>query len=131
MKRRIVAVVASILALSFFASAALAAKIVRVGYPADGKTITLKRGDKLVVSLGANATTGYSWRVDTLNRARVRLLGNRYVPTKPIEVGSGGTAILTFLAVRRGRAPLELVYMQAGNPAAKPTKRFALTLVVR
>jgi inhibitor of cysteine peptidase len=131
-RRSLVAAGVVLAVLLFAASAALASRIVRVGPRANGGHVVLHRGDRLIVSLPGNATTGYSWRVRTVNRALVKPLGVTYVPKKvtPPTVGAGGTFVLRFQAIADGTTVLRLVYVQSGNVSARPAKTFALKVFV-
>lgn len=89
-----------------------AAKVVPVGSAKQGKTVTLQRGDWLVVSLKGNATTGFAWRVKCVNRKVLKPRAVTYVPDpNPTHlVGKGGVYKLRFKALARGTTRLHLVY---------------------
>lgn len=129
--RRAALILAALAALSVFAGAALAGRIVRVGKQYNGKTVALRTGDTLVVSLPGNATTGYYWRVRAVDRSVLRPAGWRYVPrrTNPPRVGAGGTYVLRFRAVGDGNTRLKLAYVQSGSTRAART--FALGVIVK
>jgi predicted secreted protein len=132
MRRRSFIAAAALFAFLFAVGASLAARVVRVGPRANGGRVILHREDRLVVSLPGNATTGYSWRVGSVNRTILKPLGVTYVPKKvtPPKVGAGGTFVLRFRAMANGMTRLKLVYAQAGNAAARPAKTFALKVFV-
>jgi inhibitor of cysteine peptidase len=132
MRRRSLVAGAVLFAMLLVVSAAAASRVVRVGPRANGGRVVLHRGDRLVVSLPGNATTGYSWRVSAVNRAILKPLGVTYVPKKvvPPKVGAGGTFVLHFRAIADGTTRLKLVYAQAGNATARPAKTFSLKVFV-
>ena len=128
MKRRLQAFVLIALAvLAVSVGSALAARVVKVGASANGKTIGLHVRDVLVVTLRGNASAGFSWRVRTLKRTIVKFVRRTYVPGS--GVGAGGKYVLRFRAVGVGTTPLKLVYVQSGH--TKAAKTFRLTLVVK
>jgi predicted secreted protein len=113
------------------AGAALAGRIVEIGQLANGKTIVLNPSDRLVVSLPGNASTGYFWRIQKLNRRVVKFISRTYVPPSPGKTGSTGKYVLRFRAVAVGTTPLRLAYVQSGNTSAKPAKTFRVSLTVK
>ena len=115
--------------LLVFAGTASAGRIVKVGRLANGKTIGLRVGDQLVVTLPGNASTGYLWRVRTLNQTTVKFVSRTYVASAGGKPGSGGKYVLRFRAVGNGTTALKLVYVQGHSKRAAQT--FRLTLVVR
>jgi predicted secreted protein len=119
----------SILVAAPLATASSADRIVRVGPRANGTTVLLQPADRLVVSLPGNATTGYAWRVRSVDRTVLKPTGITYVPKKPSQVGSGGTYVLHFRVVGAGGTTLKLVYVQAGG--SKPARRFSLKVEVK
>jgi inhibitor of cysteine peptidase len=114
------------------ASAARSARTVNVGKARDGKTVTLHRGDKLVVSLAGNPTTGYNWKLKSVDRSVLRPLGMKYIPDQhaPNVVGSGGVYKLSFKALARGETELRLSYLRSFEPN-KPADSFRLHVVVK
>jgi predicted secreted protein len=105
----------------------------KIGPKANGTTVLLHTSDVLVVSLPGNATTGYGWRIFSIDKTVLKHLGTRYVPKKAVPgqvVGSGGTYVLRFRAVGPGASPLKLGYVQAGRKAVI-ARRFAVDVNVK
>jgi predicted secreted protein len=132
MRRAIVVLALGALAGSQWAAAQAGGNIVKVGPKANGTELLLHPTDQLVVSLPGNATTGYSWRVRSVNQTVLRHVSTHYVPkqTVPPKVGSGGTYVLSFRAGFSGVTTLKLVYKQAGRNG-KVGKRFTLDVTVK
>jgi inhibitor of cysteine peptidase len=130
MRRAIFILALGALFVTPWAAAQSGGEIVRVGPKANGTTIRLRPTDQLVVSLPGNATTGYSWRIQSVDQTVLKHVGTRYIPKKPIRVGSGGTYVLRFRAGFSGVTTLKLVYKQAGR-SAKVAKRFTLAVSVK
>lgn len=128
----------SLAALALLASAATAAsfvltKTVQVGAAKDGKTVTLRKSDKLVVSLAGNATTGYEWQVKSVKRKVLSLSASKYVPAKNPSgvVGAGGVYKLTFHSVAKGQTTLKLIYARDFGPPDDDPDIFTLRVVVK
>lgn len=120
LNRTAAAVAALIVALVMAAGATAA--VVHVGPAKNGKSISLQRGDRLVVSLAGNATTGYAWKLQSVDRKILRPILDTYVPSPHPAgiVGSGGVYRLGFRALAKGTTTLRLVYARSsGAPARK------------
>jgi inhibitor of cysteine peptidase len=94
-----------------------------------GRTITLAPGDRLSITLGSNASTGFRWVLTTEpDPAVVALSGSRYVAPETELVGAGRTEIWTFQATGEGTTTIELRYERSsGETAEEP---FTLTTKV-
>jgi inhibitor of cysteine peptidase len=125
------ALVALVIALALVGAAAAGGpRIVGVGEQKDGEDTKAHVGDTLVVTLGANQSTGYSWKIAAVNRAVLRLNTSGYVPAHPPLVpGASGIAVIAFKVVSRGKTVLKLNYVSAGTPK-KVSKTFSITVNV-
>jgi len=119
--------VVALVALALGVGVAMAARTVTVYAHANGKTINLKPGDKLVVRLAGNETTGYRWGIKS-RPAALKLVSAKYVPSPPGRVGEGGVKTFRFVA-RSGSGDLKLVYKRSWEKK-KPLKTFTLHIVV-
>jgi inhibitor of cysteine peptidase len=116
------------------AAAPASARTVTVHKKDDGRTVRLHKGDRVVIVLDENPSTGYAWKF-TRRPARsvARVASSRYqadpVPPGPPIAGSGGTRTVRLRAVGVGATKLRLTYAGAGN---RPSGgRFRLSLRVR
>jgi predicted secreted protein len=127
---------ATTLALSLAAFALLAATAsattITVTKAKNGKTVTLHKGDKLVVKLAANATTGYAWKVKSVDKTVLEPLTSKYVPSPNPKhlVGKGGTYKLSLRAHAKETTTLTLVYVRSFDPT-HPAGSYRLRVVVR
>jgi predicted secreted protein len=95
----------------------------------DGSTVALRTGQALVVSLPANASTGYHWVVVSDGQPALRPRGAVvYRAGTTGLVGAPGTALAAFDAVRTGTASVVLHYVSPGSDA---TVGRTFTLTVR
>lgn len=107
-------------------ASAAAAATVTVGPAANGTTVRLHVGDRLVVRLPGNPTTGYRWSALRVP-APLRLLSSVYVPSQPKRLGQGGTYVFRF-AAGRGSGTLKLVYRRPWETKKPPLRTFTLTV---
>jgi predicted secreted protein len=107
-----------IVALTLVGTAVAAGpRIVGIGEQKNGENAKAHVGDTVVVSLGANRSTG-SWKVATVNRTVLRFDSSGYVASRtPLAAGARGIAVLVFKVVARGQATLKLNYVGAGKVA--------------
>jgi len=101
---------------------------------ADGTTVEIAVGKTVVVQLEGNPTTGYSWSVKKLDGDSLEQQGEvRYVPKKVPRgmVGSGGTFIAVFKAVKPGKAAIAMVYARPWEKDKPPARTFGATVQVR
>jgi inhibitor of cysteine peptidase len=121
--------VALIVALALAGTAAAAdPRIVGIGEQKNGENAKAHVGDTLVVTLGANRSSGYSWKVATVTRRVLRFDSSGYTAThSPLAAGARGVAVVVFKVVARGKATLKLNYVSAGTPR-KVAKTFSVVI---
>jgi inhibitor of cysteine peptidase len=98
-----------------------------------GKTLKLGANTVAAISLAGNATTGYSWSIIKIDGAALESAGDiQYIPdrTRPGMVGSGGTSIARFRAVKAGSSIITLGYARPWEKGTPSIKTFTVTLVV-
>jgi inhibitor of cysteine peptidase len=106
---------------------------VTVSEPDDGKTVALRAGDFLNVTLQENPTTGYRWVVVERDDSRLRLVDDQYAAPDPGPngaVGAGGQRLLRFQALADGPTRLRLEYRRA-NDAGPPARTWSVVATVR
>jgi predicted secreted protein len=103
--------------------------VVRVGGSKNGASVTLQRGSRLVVSLKGNATTGYAWKVRSVDKSVLKPLGVTYVqnPNPKHLLGVGGVYRLPFKALARGTTVLKLVYVRGKEFGGSYTLRVVVS----
>ncbi|WP_327120310.1 protease inhibitor I42 family protein [Nocardia sp. NBC_01730] len=107
--------------------------VVRVTDADNGQERGLHAGQRLVVTLPSNPSTGYSWRIAELDDALVKLDGVADFepdPTVPVAPGSGGSTVWTFVGAGTGVAQLTMDYARPWEQGMEPTERFSLTIKV-
>lgn len=108
------------------------ARVVTVSEKDAGKTIELKTGQTLVVSLEGNPSTGYTWETENKDLKTLELTGlPEFKAAKSGVAGSPGIITRRFQVVAAGQEPLKLVYHRSWETGVEPAKTFELTVLVR
>ena len=72
-----------------------------VAYSAPLQHLDVNAADRqFVVTLPANATTGYRWSVTHYDHSRLTLVNTQYIASSPHLMGSGGETRFTFARVK-------------------------------
>jgi serine/threonine protein kinase/predicted secreted protein len=74
------------------------------------KTIRLRPGGILSITLDSNPSTGYSWEVDSIDNQVLDQVGEPEFKPDGNAPGSGGKVSLKFIALKPGETILRLVY---------------------
>ncbi len=116
----------------FLFSSPLAAAQRTVTDKDDEKLVSLSIGDKLVIKLPGNYTTGYQWEVkEGYDDDVIRQDGKgSYQPEKTDRVGAGGIASFAFKAIGAGRTDINLEYRRPWEKNGDVPEDFELTVVV-
>ena len=96
--------------------------------------VTLVRGQRLIIRLASNRSTGFRWQVDGPLPARLRQASEPLYesdPARPAMVGAGGQEIWTFEATSAGSAEFSLVYRRPWEPVEAAARRLTITVRVK
>ena len=94
-----------------------------------GSAIQAAVGDRIIISLEANPTTGYTWQEQPgLDTSVVTFVSEDYqqAPASPDMVGVGGIDTLTYDVVGAGTTTIALGYQRSGDPS--PSETFTVTV---
>lgn len=105
-------------------------KVVAIGAAQAGKTISLRQGDTLVVTLDGNTTTGYTWEASQDVPVLKQVGTSEFVPGSN-KLGAPGQITLKFQAVQAGQATLNLIYQRPFEKGVQPAKIFTINVTVR
>ncbi|MCE5324880.1 MAG: protease inhibitor I42 family protein [Planctomycetaceae bacterium] len=99
----------------------------------NGKSVELVVGQSVVIRLKGNMTTGFAWHLGKVEGDAAKLLGKIEYEPDPARgrVGSGGTFVTTFEAVKVGQATVVLEYKRPWEKDTPPAKTFKLTMQVK
>ena len=96
----------------------------------NGRSIELKVGDVLEVTLPGNPTTGFQWEVDSVDSAILRQIGEPEFKPSNNAVGSGGNFTLRFEAVGTGQTELKMIHHRSFEENVPPIQTFEVTITV-
>ena len=115
--------------VAVLAVCAVAGTGMRLGAKDGGRTVVLRTGDTVALSLAENPSTGYSWQVVSSGAPVVQAEGEpTFKPDNKLH-GAGGTATYRYKAVGAGTSTLKLVYRRPWEKDATPAATFEVTLV--
>jgi inhibitor of cysteine peptidase len=94
------------------------------------RTVDIRLGETVRITLPENATTGYRWAIDRTSDELIESLGSepRYTGN---AVGSGGEIAFTFQAKKIGTGEIVLKHWRHWEGDASVTRRFRLRLNVQ
>ena len=95
-----------------------------------GRTIELRTGDRLSVSLAANPTSGYSWELAAVDRRVLAPVGEQGYQASSAATGSGGMFAFEFEAAAAGHTELRLVYRRPWEKDRRPAQSFKVSVIV-
>ncbi len=99
----------------------------------NGKTVKVAVDGTVIITLDANATTGFSWtKADKVDKDILKLERNDYVQGRNPNglVGVGGTTVIVYRALKKGKAKIDLTYMQPWEPDSKFNTDYSVTVEV-
>lgn len=96
-----------------------------------GKTIEVKAGDTIVISLEGNITTGFNWIPAPQDPVLLEQIGDIEVTPVSDAIGAPGTIVLKFKANEKGQTVLRLDYKRSWEEDVAPEKTFDVTVVVK
>jgi inhibitor of cysteine peptidase len=113
--RYLIVLVATLALVS--SAAARGPRVIAIGQKQNNEDAAAHVGDTVVLSLPASPSTGYSWRITTVNRGILRADAKGYVPAlhPPLAQKSSGVAIFVFKAVSTGTTSLKLTYVNTSK----------------
>ena len=106
----------------------------KISESANGKTIEVIVGQKIIIALKGNPTTGYSWQIKKIEGDSIVQIGKvKYLPREHASgmVGAGGIYTFTFQAQRAGVSKLLLVYKRAWEKNKPPARTFTAIINVK
>ncbi len=100
-----------------------------LGEPDNGSTIFLTQGERLVVRLPSNPTTGFVWSVARNATAVLQPAGDpRFEASASDKPGTGGYQIFEFRVAAAGASSLALVYRRPFEKDQPPTRTWGIFL---
>ena len=97
---------------------------------AESGTAAVRTGDRLVVRLAENPTTGYRWELQAADPTVLALESSSFEPPATSVPGAGGRRTFKFLAVGPGATELRLAAQRARARGEDAGATFAVTVHV-
>jgi inhibitor of cysteine peptidase len=94
------------------------------------RTVDLRVGESVRLTLPENATTGYRWAIDRLDRDVVAEAGSEAHPSRG-AIGAGGNVTFDFTAKKAGSSEIALKYWRHFEGDGSIVKRFRFRLDVK
>lgn len=91
-------------------------------YTRDHPSIGVKAGDRFVVELDANPTTGYQWQ-PVFDPAALRLVGRDF-SLAGAAIGGGGVERFRFESLAAGASQLSFAYQRSWEPGVRDQAQF-------
>lgn len=103
---------------------------------ASDSAVELRPAEALEISIASNPTTGYTWDIADFEGSEVLAVAGepRYMsdPQKdPGIVGSGGSQIFSFKALKKGEAKLVFEYTRPWEKNTAPARKYTVRVIVR
>ncbi|MEW6258525.1 MAG: protease inhibitor I42 family protein [Thermodesulfobacteriota bacterium] len=98
-----------------------------------GKWVRVRLGAPLSIELASNPTTGFLWKIATIDNTMIRPDGEEiYIPDRvpPGIVGSGGKTIFPLRLLRPGRTEIVFEYRRPFEKKPEPEKRTIFLLEI-
>lgn len=96
---------------------------------ADGTTTTTAVGDRVIVELSENPTTGYRWELDLTGDALIAA-DSSYQPRSLARTGGGGTRVLMLIAAHVGTSVVRARLRRSWEAAEQAIEQHAFTIRV-
>ena len=97
------------------------------------RTIEANTGDKIVITLPSNGTTGFQWALAGISDKTVVVQEGKsqYLTPKSTLVGAGGQEVWTFKALKTGTSTISLEYSQSWQGGTKGAWTFTANVTVK
>lgn len=101
-------------------------------YSDPANPFTVSPGEKFIIVIASNHTTGYSWQLArSINEKVIKLVNSEYIPARSGLIGAGGKEVWTFVAVAAGETTISLKYVRPWEKEKLPEAEATYTAIVR
>lgn len=73
----------------------------------NGNHVHLKMGDRFVIELDENATTGYTWKIESFDEDQLKPIKEDLMKLRE-GIGAGGKKVIEFEVIGNGTTKIEL-----------------------
>jgi inhibitor of cysteine peptidase len=103
---------------------------VEVSEPAPSETVQLIVGDRLIVKLAGNMTTGYMWSLVEDGGDILVMEGDPTAIRDSDLIGAGELSVFSFTAASAGEAQLQFIYQRPFETEVPPINTFDITIQI-
>ena len=105
--------------------------VLHLAEAANGQTVTATAGQRVVIELKANPTTGYAWFLESFPSS-LELVKFSFTPGGTNMPGAGGTQTVEFRAKSPGTAAIDLVYRRPWEKSDAPgSQTFSVKIAIQ
>ena len=108
----------------------LAGETMKLSESDSGKTVEIVIGDELEVILPGKPTTGYTWKVNSLD-SNVLRPGKADFFANNKAIGAGGMEVIKFHAIAAGKSEVKLIFHRSFEVNVPPLKTFEVTVIIK
>lgn len=93
----------------------------------NGKSMSVKSGDVITLSLQENPSTGFRWTLE--KSGGLQIMRDSYTPSSTGLIGAAGVRTWMFMVTGSGRQTITATYKQSWMPTTGSETRFTLELI--
>jgi predicted secreted protein len=86
--------------------------------------------DVIIITLNSNATTGYQWKIDSMDEKLIQNTNSGFVRNDSTAPGASGQQYFAFKPLQNGSSKISLKYLRNWQGDADATKRFDVAVDV-
>ncbi|MFZ1984307.1 MAG: protease inhibitor I42 family protein [Desulfatitalea sp.] len=102
-----------------------------VAQDANGKEQQVVLGQRVLIRLAENPTTGYQWEIEACDARVLTPAGSDFAATPGGALGAGGLRTFVFKVLAPGQATVRLIYRRGWEPKEQAIDRFVIRIDVR
>jgi len=88
-------------------------------------------GQRVLIQLPENPTTGYQWHIDAFDPQVLAAAGSDFAASSGGRLGGGGLRTFVFTALAPGSSRVRLVYRRPWEPKAQAGEAFEVRIQVQ
>jgi len=86
--------------------------------------------DTIIITLDGNATTGYQWKIDSMDEKLIQNINSGFLKNNTTAPGAAGRQYFAFKPIQNGSSKISLKYLRNWQGDADATKRFDVAVEV-